>query len=72
MKIVAKKYELSDFGFQAKIALLKHGMTQTELAKKLGISSAYLSDILRGARKSSDIEKAICEILEIEQEEGVG
>lgn len=65
---MAKKYELSEFGILAKIELLKHGMTQTELAKKLGISSAYLSDILRGTRKSSEVEKAICEVLGIEQE----
>lgn len=68
---MAKKYELSEFGFLAKIELLKQGMTQTELAKKLGISSAYLSDILRGSRKSSDMEKAICQILGLNQE-GVG
>jgi transcriptional regulator with XRE-family HTH domain len=64
---MAKKYKLSDFGLLVKIELLKCGMSQTELAKKIGISGGYLSDILKGSRKSAKIEDSICEILSIQQ-----
>lgn len=49
--------------------LYKRKMTHTELANLLGISGAYLSDILNGSRrgkKAQEHVKRICAILEIE------
>lgn len=46
----------------------KRKMTHTELAKELGISQAYLSDILSGKRdgeKAQERVKQICAILGI-------
>ena len=31
--------------------LIEHGMTQAKLARKLGVTQSYMSDILNGRRK---------------------
>ncbi|EAC7951340.1 XRE family transcriptional regulator [Listeria monocytogenes] len=41
-------------------------MKQSDLAKMLGISNPYLSDIINGKRDASKVRKEIAEILEIE------
>ncbi|PCX65604.1 helix-turn-helix domain-containing protein [Listeria monocytogenes] len=41
-------------------------MKQSDLAKMLGISNPYLSDIINGKRDASKIRKEIAEILEID------
>ncbi|MBC1482154.1 helix-turn-helix domain-containing protein [Listeria immobilis] len=41
-------------------------MKQSDLAKMLGISNPYLSDIINGKRDAEKVRKEIVEILEIE------
>lgn len=41
-------------------------MKQSDLAKILGISNPYLSDIINGKRDASKVRKEIAEILEID------
>ncbi|EAE9705224.1 transcriptional regulator [Listeria monocytogenes] len=41
-------------------------MKQSDLAKMLGISNPYLSDIINGKRDAAKVRKEIAEILEIE------
>ncbi|EDO0688250.1 helix-turn-helix domain-containing protein [Listeria monocytogenes] len=41
-------------------------MKQSDLAKMLGISNPYLSDIINGKRDESKFRKEIAEILEID------
>ncbi|HGE6631128.1 TPA: helix-turn-helix domain-containing protein [Listeria monocytogenes] len=41
-------------------------MKQSDLAKMLGISNPYLSDIINGNRDAEKVRKEIVEILEIE------
>ncbi|EAD7093405.1 helix-turn-helix transcriptional regulator [Listeria monocytogenes] len=41
-------------------------MKQSDLAKMLGISNPYLSDIINGKRDASKVRKEIAEILEID------
>lgn len=51
--------------------LYRRKMTHTELAKELGISQAYLSDILNGKRngeKAKEWVNHICKILGIKSE----
>lgn len=51
--------------------LYKRNMTHTQLAKELGISQAYLSDILSGKRdgdKARERVDQICTILGIKSE----
>ena len=57
-----------DLGMQVRLILLKKGITQSWLAKQLGISQAYLSDIIAGKRdgdKAQEHVKAIKRMLEI-------
>ncbi|AIS61867.1 MULTISPECIES: helix-turn-helix domain-containing protein [Listeria] len=41
-------------------------MKQSDLAKMLGISNPYLSDIINGKRDAAKVRKEIAEILEID------
>lgn len=54
-----------------KIALIRRGISQAELAKAIGISPTYLSDILnenRSGKKVEDIKNQITKLLEIDKE----
>ncbi|EAF3865552.1 helix-turn-helix domain-containing protein [Listeria monocytogenes] len=54
-----------------KIALIRRGISQAELAKTIGISTTYLSDILnenRSGKKVEDIKNQITKLLEIDKE----
>lgn len=57
-----------DLGVQVKSALWKKDMSQKQLAEMVGISSAYLSDIIRGRKdgpKAQEHIKHICKMLDI-------
>ncbi|GAB5784554.1 hypothetical protein JMUB7510_28640 [Staphylococcus aureus] len=58
----------TDFGLKVRTELLKRNMTNKQLAEMLEISSAYLSDILRGRRDDFEQKKRIAKILEIKEE----
>ncbi|HIA6677620.1 TPA: helix-turn-helix domain-containing protein [Staphylococcus aureus] len=58
----------TDFGLKVRTELLKRDMTNKQLAEMLEISSAYLSDILRGHRDAFEQKKRIARILEIKEE----
>lgn len=53
------------FQIAVKTALIKKQMTSKALAEEIGISPAYLSDIIRGNRKAEDYRQKIKEILSI-------
>ena len=58
---------MSDYEMKLRIAMSKKGIsTFKELAEKVGISASYLSDIMSGARKATDIRRKINDFLEIE------
>ena len=50
---------------QVKIALIKKGWSQRELARRMDITVSYLQDILNGNRKPEERLKQIEELLEI-------
>lgn len=58
----------TDFGLLVRTELLKREITLTELANKLGISTAYLSDILRGRRDAKEQKQRIAKLLGLENE----
>lgn len=58
---------VSEFEISVKTELLKKKITLTALAKKLGISVAYCSDIVKGNRDAQHLRKQICEILKIKE-----
>lgn len=53
----------SEFGIEARVIMLKKNITMASLAKELGISSAYISDILRGVRRGKKYRDKIAQIL---------
>lgn len=58
----------TDFGLLVRTELLKKELTLTELAAELGISTAYLSDILRGRRDAKEQKQRIAKLLDLENE----
>lgn len=57
-----------NFEIAVKTTLLKRGMKNQNLAKDVGVSESYLSDILKGNRKAEHHRKRICEILDLDYE----
>lgn len=58
----------TEFGLKVRTELLKRNVTNKQLATMLGISNAYLSDILRGRRDACEQKKRIAKILDIKEE----
>ncbi|WP_368868373.1 multiprotein-bridging factor 1 family protein [Staphylococcus epidermidis] len=58
----------TEFGLKVRTELLKRDVTNKQLAKMMGISNAYLSDILRGRRDAPEQKKRIAKILDIKEE----
>lgn len=58
----------TDFGVLVRTKLLIRGITLTEFARTLGISTAYLSDILRGRRDAKEQKQRIAKLLNLENE----
>lgn len=54
-----------DLAVQIRSELYKQEMSQSELAKMLGISSPYLSDILKGKRSGPKAQEHIIYIKKI-------
>lgn len=54
-----------DLGVQVRSELFKRKMSQTELAKMVGISNAYLSDIIRGRKDGPKAQEHIKHIRKI-------
>lgn len=55
----------TDFGIKVRTELLKREITLTEFAAELGISTAYLSDILRGRRDATEQKQRIAKLLDL-------
>lgn len=53
---------------QVKIALIKKGWSQRELARRMNITVSYLQDILNENRKPEERLKQIEELLEVKIE----
>jgi len=54
-----------DFEIAVKTEMIKKELTLKALAKEFGISTAYLSDIVKGNRKAEHIREKIKKRLEI-------
>lgn len=57
----------TEFGLKVRTELLKRNMSSKQLADMLGISGAYMSDILRGRRDAFEQKKRIAKVLEIKE-----
>ncbi|ALV20721.1 helix-turn-helix domain-containing protein [Carnobacterium antarcticum] len=61
----------TDFGVLVKVELMKRNMSQKELAALMGISPAYLTDLLRGKKtgpKAKERLNVIKKILNVQEE----
>lgn len=57
-----------DLAIKVKVKLVENGLTMTQLAQELGMSTAYLSDIINGKKdgpKAQEHIKRIKKILNI-------
>lgn len=61
-----EKRKLTTFGIAVKKALVDKGMTQVELANKIGTSKQYLTFILCGERTGNKYMDSIITVLELE------
>ncbi|WP_443217511.1 helix-turn-helix domain-containing protein [Sporolactobacillus sp. CQH2019] len=59
---------MTNFGMKVRIKLLEKDKSMRSLAGDLGITNAYLSDILRGNRKAEKQRKRIAKLLGIDLE----
>ncbi|KPU43007.1 helix-turn-helix protein [Oxobacter pfennigii] len=59
----------SEFGLKARGAMLQKKITMTSLAKEMGVSVSYLSEILKGTRSGTEQKEKIAKILEINVKE---
>ncbi|PKR84892.1 helix-turn-helix domain-containing protein [Heyndrickxia camelliae] len=55
--------ENKQFQINVQTALILKEMTMTEVAKKIGISVSYLSDIVKGNRRGEKYKKQISDLL---------
>lgn len=58
------KKNIKEFKIAVKRILIEADMTQADLASQLGITSAYLSDILNGNRGSQEMRDRILNVLQ--------
>ncbi|WP_419892845.1 helix-turn-helix domain-containing protein [Oceanobacillus kimchii] len=57
----------TEFGAEARKLMLKKNITLTSLAKELGISVTYVSEILKGTRTSEKYRIKIAKIIGMEE-----
>lgn len=58
---------MSEYEKKVKVAMINKGIaTYKELSNILGITQSYMSDIVTGARKATNVRQKINDFLEIE------
>lgn len=62
----------TDFGLKARAIMLEKRITMTQIAKHVGVSAPYISDIFRGGRKGLAQRAKIADFLGMEGEESNG
>ena len=61
--------EMTDYEKRVRIAMTEKGIrTYSELAEQVGVSNAYISDIIIGARKATEARQKINNFLGLEGE----
>lgn len=60
---MSRKIKLTPFGKEVEKALIDKDMSKGELAKVIGISQPYLTDILKGTRAGHERKKEIAKYL---------
>lgn len=60
-----------DFIIKIRVSLAKHKKSQAWLAKQLGISAVYMSDIINGKRSPESMMEPIKAVLRELEKEGI-
>lgn len=63
---MARKIKLTPFGKEVEKALIDRDMSKSDLSKELGITQAYLTDILKGTRVGTEKKKHIAAYLKLD------
>lgn len=63
---MARKIKYTPFGKEVKKKLIDMDMDDGELARIIGISQSYLTDILKGTRIGTERKKQIAKYLELD------
>ncbi|MEL7656207.1 MAG: helix-turn-helix transcriptional regulator [Bacillota bacterium] len=58
----------SEFGLKARQVMLQKRISGAEIARKLGVSNSYVSEILKGTRDGKGKKEQIAKMLGIEDE----
>ena len=64
-----RRYPVIPFGREIKKRMIDLDMTQSDLARKMGVSSPYVGEILRGTRASENARRKICEAVGLDYDE---
>ena len=60
------RIKLTPFGKEVEKALIDRDMTKGDLAAEIGITQAYLTDVLKGTRIGKEIKPKIAKLLELD------
>lgn len=66
---MVRSYPITPFGKEIKKHMIDLEMSQSELAKKMGVSSPYVGEILRGTRSSANAQRKVCEAVGLDYDE---
>lgn len=58
----------SEFGIKARTVMLQKRISGATIAKELGVSASYVSEILKGTREGNGRKEQIAKILGLEEE----
>ncbi len=59
----------SEFGIQARVIMLRKGITITELARAIGVTPSYVSETLKGTRDAENMKTKISQFLGMDTDE---
>ncbi|AEG59343.1 helix-turn-helix domain-containing protein [Desulforamulus ruminis] len=60
--------QYSEFGLKARRVMLQKKISGAAIARQLGVSTSYVSEILKGTRSGNGRKEQIAEILGLEEE----
>lgn len=65
---MVRTYPVTNFGKEIKKRMIDIDMSQSDLARKMGVSSPYVGEILRGTRNSENAKRKVCEAVGLDYE----
>lgn len=66
---MVRTYPVTPFGKEIKKRMIDLDMSQNDLAQKMGVSSPYVGEILRGTRNSANAQRKVCEAVGLDYDE---